>query len=211
MMRRPPRFTRTYPLFPDTTCFRSGCICNSVTSLEFGAEGALFALPGGSARLALGGGFRNNGLDFTQPVNGVPGRQFDVTRHTRFAYGEVHLPFVSPEMELPGLRQLSLSGALRYEDIRGMDEVATPRFGLIYSPFAPLALRGTWARSFKAPTLFQQFIPYQTFLLPRSEERRVGKECVSTCRSRWSPYHYKKKSIMKYTCNTTNIKRKYTI
>src|SRR3546814_15526356 len=26
-------------------------------------------------------------------------------------------------------------------------------------------------------------------LKPRSEERRVGKECVSTCRSRWSPYH----------------------
>src|SRR3546814_17840801 len=25
--------------------------------------------------------------------------------------------------------------------------------------------------------------------LYRSEERRVGKECVSTCRSRWSPYH----------------------
>src|SRR3546814_15509356 len=29
----------------------------------------------------------------------------------------------------------------------------------------------------------------------RSEERRVGKECVSTCRSRWSPSHYKKKNI----------------
>src|SRR3546814_12905358 len=27
----------------------------------------------------------------------------------------------------------------------------------------------------------------------RSEERRVGKECVSTCRSRWSPFHYNKK------------------
>src|SRR3546814_16992734 len=26
-------------------------------------------------------------------------------------------------------------------------------------------------------------------VLARSEERRVGKECVSTCRSRWSPYH----------------------
>src|SRR3546814_20748107 len=26
-------------------------------------------------------------------------------------------------------------------------------------------------------------------LIQRSEERRVGKECVSTCRSRWSPYH----------------------
>src|SRR3546814_14271257 len=30
----------------------------------------------------------------------------------------------------------------------------------------------------------------------RSEERRVGKECVSKCRSRWSPYNYKK-----YTTN----------
>src|SRR3546814_12322740 len=32
----------------------------------------------------------------------------------------------------------------------------------------------------------------------RSEERRVGKECVSTCRSRWSPYHYKKKDKKKH-------------
>src|SRR3546814_17373690 len=29
--------------------------------------------------------------------------------------------------------------------------------------------------------------------LSRSEERRVGKACVSKCRSRWSPYHAKKK------------------
>src|SRR3546814_11487459 len=31
----------------------------------------------------------------------------------------------------------------------------------------------------------------------RSEERRVGKECVSTCRSRWSPYNSKKKKKQK--------------
>src|SRR3546814_16330517 len=31
----------------------------------------------------------------------------------------------------------------------------------------------------------------------RSEERRVGTECVSTCRSRWSPYHSKKKKQQK--------------
>src|SRR3546814_13030312 len=34
-----------------------------------------------------------------------------------------------------------------------------------------------------------------TLYSTRSEERRVGKECVSTCRSRWSPYHYTKKHI----------------
>src|SRR3546814_18196210 len=32
----------------------------------------------------------------------------------------------------------------------------------------------------------------------RSEERRVGNECVSTCRSRWSPYHLKK-NIYEYS------------
>src|SRR3546814_11839392 len=31
--------------------------------------------------------------------------------------------------------------------------------------------------------------PHSASLFSRSEERRVGKECVSTCRSRWSPYN----------------------
>src|SRR3546814_11357333 len=31
-------------------------------------------------------------------------------------------------------------------------------------------------------------------VVARSGERRVGKECVSTCSYRWSPYHYKKKT-----------------
>src|SRR3546814_11124485 len=52
----------------------------------------------------------------------------------------------------------------------------------------------------------------------RSEERRVGKECVSTCRSRWSPYHSKKKQIgtshvgrrhVRKTSNCSNIRLSY--
>src|SRR3546814_8361105 len=34
--------------------------------------------------------------------------------------------------------------------------------------------------------IFVRYFPRRDI---RSEERRVGKECVSTCRSRWSPYH----------------------
>src|SRR3546814_13632655 len=37
----------------------------------------------------------------------------------------------------------------------------------------------------------------------RSEERRVGKECVSTCRSWWSPFHEKKKKCIHY-CGSHN-------
>src|SRR3546814_15350615 len=36
----------------------------------------------------------------------------------------------------------------------------------------------------------------------RSEERRVGKECVSTCRSRWSPDHSKKQTKTTHNDNT---------
>src|SRR3546814_12999394 len=43
------------------------------------------------------------------------------------------------------------------------------------------------------PTLVDAEKEAELKRLARSEERRVGKECVSTCRSRWSPYHYKKK------------------
>src|SRR3546814_12881105 len=35
----------------------------------------------------------------------------------------------------------------------------------------------------------QNYDAYEAYTLGRSEERRVGKECVSTCRSRWSPDH----------------------
>src|SRR3546814_20396296 len=42
--------------------------------------------------------------------------------------------------------------------------------------------------------------PGNVILARRSEERRVGKECVSKCRSRWSPYPYKKKkNTVQYT------------
>src|SRR3546814_14525589 len=42
----------------------------------------------------------------------------------------------------------------------------------------------------------------------RSEERRVGKACVSTCRSRWSPYHTKKNDTTQST--VPNIQNKKT-
>src|SRR3546814_4075185 len=35
----------------------------------------------------------------------------------------------------------------------------------------------------------KQYVANEAYKDVRSEERRVGKECVSTCRSRWSPYH----------------------
>src|SRR3546814_13122080 len=53
-------------------------------------------------------------------------------------------------------------------------------------------------------------MPTRRKALPRlrSDARRVGKECVSTCRSRWSPFHYKKKDGT--TCSTPKAVESYT-
>src|SRR3546814_17002625 len=47
----------------------------------------------------------------------------------------------------------------------------------------------------------EESIGEQTYT--RSEERRLGRECVSTCRSRWSTYHYKQNNTPKQENNTT--------
>src|SRR3546814_2085210 len=61
--------------------------------------------------------------------------------------------------------------------------VAAARGAAVAAPRAlsgdPAALRPAPARGDAAPDA----------VVARSEERRVGKECVSTCRSPWSPYH----------------------
>src|SRR3546814_21055697 len=48
----------------------------------------------------------------------------------------------------------------------------------------------------------------QRMLSLRSEERRVGKECVGTCRSRWSPYHSKKKTNEQHSESPTRYNNK---
>src|SRR3546814_11274607 len=63
-------------------------------------------------------------------------------------------------------------GRTRAQDLGNVQLI--PRGARLYSRCPPGQMRALWC-------------------FFRSEERRVGKECVSTCRSRWSPYHYKKK------------------
>lgn len=145
-----------------------GCFCNELASFEAGLEGPLFMLPGGEARLALGAGIRSNRLDNRRIEGGSEVISFDEEQQASFAYGEVYLPIIAGTNELPGISELSVSAAARYEDYHDLDRQTTPRIGLSYSPVEGVRFRSSWSRSFKAPTLFQRFVPYQTILLPAS-------------------------------------------
>src|SRR3546814_12393659 len=64
---------------------------------------------------------------------------------------------------------------------------------------------GKWRRRTRARVKRIERKPGKTqrVAFDRSEERRGGNECVSTCRSRWSTYHYKKKDNQTAYISTT--------
>src|SRR3546814_17274975 len=103
-----------------------------------------------------------NSVKFTAPV------QFDPTRAKAFPYQtgvSVPLLIAGPMVQQPG-REIT-------------HQVSSPD---LYRLFAEIAGADV-AASIPANR------PLDAQSMVRSEERRVGKECVSTCRSRWSPYH----------------------
>lgn len=143
---------------------------NRLSGIEANAEGPLFAAPGGDARLAIGGGLRRVALhvnitDFL-PAGPFTFRDFTESRDVQFAYGELSVPLVGPDLHLPLIDRLTLSGALRYERWKGIDAVATPKLGAIWQPHPDVTIRGTWGKSFKAPTLNQVNQVVQGVLLP---------------------------------------------
>src|SRR3546814_4917483 len=71
------------------------------------------------------------------------------------------------------------------------EEVAVTRREILDDQEAVHVLEAEWSY-LNSPARIAALAERHLGLAPipaRSEERRVGKECVSTCRSRWSPYH----------------------
>lgn len=139
-----------------------GCYCNSFRNIELSAEGALFRLPGGSASLAIGGGYRQNGLHAYRTLGSA--QNIDVHQDVYYAYGELYLPIVGRAQQVPGVRELTFDGAFRYEDYEGSDRLITPKLGVTYSPFAGLEIKGTWGKSFRAPTLYEEYAVQYSYL-----------------------------------------------
>src|SRR3546814_18269168 len=122
MQRRPPRSTRTDPLFPYTTLFRS-------------------------------------------PLSGAPG--FPVALNLLR-----EAPFVDLGRAVVDTESANLAEHLLDDRLVGDPRAAHHLDAAVGDPHQCFGHCDLGHRAFD-----------------RSEERRVGKECVSTCRSRWSPYN----------------------
>lgn len=154
------------------------CYCNTAWSAEVNADGPLFRLPAGDARLALGAGYRVNDFHAYRTVG--PAQDVDVSQDAYYAFGEFSLPLVAPEQGLGLVHRLTLNAAVRYEKYPGIDSVATPRFGIVYAPTPDLDLKASWGRSFKAPTLWQQYSGQIVDLRPASTAGGTGLPASAT-------------------------------
>ena len=133
----------------------AGCYCNTAESIEVNADGELFALPGGPLKVAFGTGYRENRLRVESKIGTT--QPLDGRQKVYYAFGELSVPVIGPELASPLGEALTLSAAARYEDYRGIDKVLSPKLGVIYSPSRDIDLKFSWGKSFKAPTLYQQF------------------------------------------------------
>lgn len=141
------------------------CFCNEMRTYEVGSEGPLFALPGGDARLAVGAGYRSN--EFRQVAQqGIGILDVRGDESSRFSYAEISLPLVDADSKIGGIERLLLTAAARSEDYDSFGRVTTPQFGVIYGPSADFSLKGSWGRSFKAPTLYQTHNSVTALLRP---------------------------------------------
>jgi outer membrane receptor protein involved in Fe transport len=154
-------FTDVITATGDVLALVQGCYCNESRTYDVSAEGPLFALGGGDARLAVGTGYRHN--DY-QVLNGSGMATVDGGVSSRFAYAELSLPLIGPDQYISGMRRLALTGAMRGEDYDSFGRVTTPKFGMIYDPSTDFTLKASWGKSFKAPTLSEQYSTQHAYL-----------------------------------------------
>mgnify|MGYP001627313988 CR=1 FL=1 len=141
------------------------------------SRGDLFSLPGGPVGVALGLEARHEtqkddrdaNLDgtntFVDMVTGAvnpsnvsavsPNPDTSGSRDVFSAYVEFAVPLVSPEMNIPGVYQLDVQLAGRYEHYSDFGSVAKPKIAVAWDLIPGVRVRGSYSQGFRAPNLEQ--------------------------------------------------------
>lgn len=140
----------------------SGTYRNVTENVELSGNGKLLELPGGDAKLAIGAGYRRN--QFRRLSTRGVSQHVDEAQESYYAFGELSIPVFGGGNESRLGESLDLSLAGRFERYPGIASVLTPKLGAVYGVSRDVSLKGSWGRSFRAPTLYEQFTPATAYL-----------------------------------------------
>ncbi len=146
----------------------TGGFVSTLSNYDFKVRGKLFELPAGSVDTAIGGEIRVEKLTGQADPLSIPDADgnigwngatslspFSANRRVESIFGEVRIPILK---DTPGAHLLEVSGAVRYERYSDTSDPTVPKITFRYLPFNDeFALRGTYSKSFTAPTLYNLF------------------------------------------------------
>lgn len=129
---------------------------SSLESTRLVADGSLFSLPAGEAKLAVGVERREEGLshEVANPLD--PMEQTvpqSYSRHVTSLFSQLALPLIGDRNHPRAVPRLELNVAARYEHYSDFGRAFNPTVRIRWIPLQPLKLRASWGRSFRAPTL----------------------------------------------------------
>ena len=119
-------------------------------------DGTAFTLPGGAVKVAAGGEYfvdhTVNGWDRYLKSATTGFRPPSATQKVWSLFAETNIPLVSADNEMSFVKELRLSASGRYDKYNRYGGTFNPHLGIVYKPLDILAIRGSWGKSFRAPT-----------------------------------------------------------
>lgn len=135
---------------------------------NFVVQGTPFSLPGGDLGVAVGGTYIRETLGATADSNTIQHlwlnsptiEPIDKSRWDEAIFGEVNVPIVQKTNGVPGVAQLSVDIAGRYDYYERVGSASVPKVSVKYVPFDDqFALRFSAGKSFIAPVLYDLYGP----------------------------------------------------
>jgi iron complex outermembrane receptor protein len=126
---------------------------SSITQWDLKGSREVYAMPAGPVMLATGFELRKEEMDIISDPRNVAGEFVNVASSS--VSGSRNVWSAYAEFSVPVLRNLELQVAGRYDHYSDYGASATPKVGFKWTPTSALAVRGTYAQGFRAPSLFQ--------------------------------------------------------
>jgi outer membrane receptor protein involved in Fe transport len=126
-------------------------------SADLIVNGRVTALPAGNIGLAAGVSYRTEDLDAmtAQTPSDVVMTQGE-HRHIAAAFGELYVPIVGRENQIPLVEALELSAAVRRDHYSDFGSTTNPRIGLRWAVWKDLSFRASYGKSFRAPSAAEE-------------------------------------------------------
>lgn len=115
-------------------------------------DGPLADLPAGQIKLAAGADFRREKLRGLSESN-TSISAVNIARNIYASFGEISVPLIAEAMNIPLIRTLDISLALRYDKYEHIGDTVNPKVGARMEVAEGLELRSSYGTSFRAPSL----------------------------------------------------------